>query len=74
MEHSRHLLEEFVIWRSREYKVAWRRGSVVRLDQSIDSQGGKIGTEFACRRFIFNSSSVDEGRVCRNVVVLKEGM
>ena len=54
--------------------MAWRRGSVVRLDQSIDSQGGKIGIEFACSRFIFNSSSVDEGRECRNAVVLKEGM
>jgi hypothetical protein len=54
--------------------VAWRRGSVVGLDQSIDSQGGKIGAEFACRRFIFSGDSAGEGRVCRNVVELKEGM
>ena len=47
--------------------MTWRRGSVVRLDQSIDSQGGKIGTEFPCTRFILHSSSVDEGRAFRNV-------
>jgi hypothetical protein len=36
------------------------------------TQGGMIGRKFACGRFIFNSSSSDEGRLGRNMEVNKE--
>ena len=40
--------------------MTWRRGSVVPLEQSIDSQGGKIGAEFVCKKIHFTVWTKDD--------------